>query len=189
MPSLRASSDTPSTGSAKLNASSTLSVLATVESCSGTYPRIVTTPLSPSTRRRMPGLDRLRRERRAGDRRQPVLATDDGSVAHHPAGVGDGRRDAPEDRRPRRSGDRSDQDLAVFDLRHLFGAGQHPGDPLDDAGRRREAVQAAVGAHTTEPLLDRLAGDAPQHDRERLGHDVGRRARVPAGRPTPGRPP
>ena len=78
------------------------------------------------------GLDRLGGERSACHRRQPVLAAHDCCVAHHAARVGDDGRDPPEDRRPRRGGDGCDEDLAILDLRHLLGAGQHAGDAFDD---------------------------------------------------------
>ncbi len=99
-------------------------------------------------------------------------------MRHHAANVGDRGLDAGEHGRPTGGGDRADQNLAGLNVLEFFHARDHPGRPLDHAGRSGETLKF-LGPRVRlrlQPPLDVLGGDAPEHDGERLGHHFRRLA-------------
>ena len=121
------------------------------------------------------GLDPLRRRARTDHGREPVLAGDDGRVAHDAAGIEHCGCDRAEDRRPAGRRGRCDEDLALLELAELLRAEDDARTPSATPGRaRRPGQPAAVGAvRGRQPLLDALVGDPPEHDRDRIGDRLG----------------
>ena len=124
-----------------------------------TLTRISTTPVLPSTRIRSPVLMRVRADRGADDRRDAVLAGEDGRVRHGPAGVGHDRDDLAVQDLPGRVGHLADEDLARPEAVELGLGHDDARHALDDA---RRAGDAADLRRSTSPRAVELVREAPQ---------------------------
>ena len=120
------------------------------------------------------GLDHRARRTRRRDGGKSIFAAHDGRMRHHPADVGDGGADLAEHRGPAGRGHRRDEDLAVLDLIEFVGRTNNARPAFDDPGRCRHSLKPRAVGRALQPCGDAIAGDTPQHDRERFGHDRGR---------------
>ena len=84
-----------------------------------------------------------------------VFAGDDGAMTERSAYIGDDGRGAGEEGRPGGGGQRSDEDVARFHAREVFGAMDDAGGPADAAGAGGDAFQRVGGF----PSATRLQGD------------------------------
>ena len=95
---------------------------------------------TPSTVTRMPGPQAGGGVAAADDGGNAVLARDDRCMGRGAADVGDDRRRAREQRRPRRRGERRDEDLARLQLVEVVPATDDADEPGHAAGRCRDAA-------------------------------------------------
>src|SRR5580692_642554 len=83
-------------------------------------------------------LDTCRAVAGTDDCGEAVLARDDGGVAHRAADIGHCPGDLVEDRRPGGIGNLANQNVPLFEARHLLHRRDDTGGPLGDAATRRD---------------------------------------------------